>query len=683
MMHRWSVALCGAVLLASPAQGAGSEIHVSPSGDDRATGTAQRPFRTLERAQREVRARNQGADVTVLLHDGTYPLPKPLRFDPKDGGQGRAHVTWRAAADARPVISGGQVVTGWRLTDKAENIWSADIPKDVDTRQLFMDGVMLQRATVSIHRDEIAFDQDGFTLKGKIAEILTGVSADRLELHVMALWSSRNIPAREIRGGRVLLQQPGWYNSYTNNDTVNKGHAPGDDRINLVGPCAFLKVRSWLGSSDQWCIEPKQGRIYIKAGYKTDPSKSQIVMPRLGTLLSISGDASGPIRNLSFTGIRFSHTSWMGPSSADGYANIQTGVFISGAPVGALAPYGSCFSGCRSFEAKRELWNSIPAAVQISRAENISLKNNIFSQLGQVALGIGNDGDANLSGFDLGAKNIAVEGNHFAMLAGGAIIGGGLRADAHHPSNDALRNSNLVIRNNVITDIGRDYRDNAGIFISYFDGVTIQHNDISDTPYSPIAVGWGWGHNDVGGTHGLAEERGRYEYQPRYTEPTIMRNVIIANNRLTDVTRDFLDGGGIYTLSSIPGTVIRENYLQGVGGNALYVDQGSRHIRFERNVVDTQGYWLHGNNGSPVTETTPGAIWDPRGSGEWTSPRTTDNVAIGNWHNAIRVRGDWIPELRNIVRDNVLVADKIWPAEAQRIIAKAGATMSTDGSAAR
>src|SRR3546814_14491249 len=52
--------------------------------------------------------------------------------------------------------------------------------------------------------------------------------------------------------------------------------------------------------------------------------------------------------------------------------------------------------------------------------------------------------------------------------------------DAHHPSDPALTNRQLMIRGNLIQGVGRDYSDNAAVLATYWDGSVIIHTDISD-----------------------------------------------------------------------------------------------------------------------------------------------------------------------------------------------------------
>src|SRR3954468_12145199 len=69
-------------------------IHVAPLGNDTGDGSEARPFRTLARAQRAVRAANKNADVVVELAEGIYRLSEPLQFRALDGGQAGTRVVW-------------------------------------------------------------------------------------------------------------------------------------------------------------------------------------------------------------------------------------------------------------------------------------------------------------------------------------------------------------------------------------------------------------------------------------------------------------------------------------------------------------------------------------------------------------------------------------------------------------
>lgn len=136
-------------------------LHVAPGGSDRGDGSTAHPFATLPRAQAAVRTLNRDHDVTVSIAPGTYRLGAPLVFTPVDGGQNGYTVRWQGAEGARPILSGGVTVGGWRLADRARGIWSAPVPAGADPRQFSVNGRLAPRAAIEIPRAAVVFPTGG------------------------------------------------------------------------------------------------------------------------------------------------------------------------------------------------------------------------------------------------------------------------------------------------------------------------------------------------------------------------------------------------------------------------------------------------------------------------------------------------------------------------------------------
>jgi len=100
-------------LLAAPAT-----VHVAPTGDDRAAGTASQPFATLARARGALRAAPRDHPRTVIVHGGVYRVTARWSWDGRlghgalvgnvasgqlrDGASGRRSAADGLAAGARP-----------------------------------------------------------------------------------------------------------------------------------------------------------------------------------------------------------------------------------------------------------------------------------------------------------------------------------------------------------------------------------------------------------------------------------------------------------------------------------------------------------------------------------------------------------------------------------------------------
>jgi len=629
---------------------------VSPNGSDDGDGSPAHPFATLARAQTAVRRVNVDHDVTVQVTEGTYRLTQPLRFTARDGGQNSFTVRWEAAPGAHPVVSGGTPVSGWRMADSARGIWSADIPRGVDPRQLWVNGHMAPRAIVRAPRTGFVFHDWGIEITDPAWRSLVGLpDQHRLEVESTGWFTDRHAMVDHIDGNRIVMQQPGWRNNLVGYDTFARSVWADNAGLFFVNSLAFLREQG------QYFVDPAAGKLYYKPAAGEDMSRLDAVLPRLESLMSIAGTYDEPIKDLQFRGLSFRHTSWLRPSGPEGYASQQSGSFLAGDWAGYPAdPIRDCSWGCWSFEAMRNRWNQQPAAVQVAAATRVVFDHDEFTQLGQVALGIGNNPDANDSGIGLGASAIEVKRSSFTDLAGGAIMVGGVRADAHHPPRPEMSVRDILISNNLVRTISQHYREQAGILVTYASGAVIWHNDVSGAPYDGIDVGWGWGANDPGGSAAYATNNRGYYDQPGnlvYNTPTILRDTVIFGNRVHDVKQWFPDGGAIYHLSADPGALIAENYIYNVpNGIAIYLDESSRYVTLKRNAISNVGIWLNMN--SQLDQ----------------MPRRTamDNIAEGNWYDSGRRTGLWTDYVNNRETDDTHVLKDAWPAEARAVMDRAG-----------
>lgn len=634
-------------------------VHVSPKGSDDGDGSATRPFASLVRAQQAVRMLNHDHDVTVALAEGVYRLQAPLRFNARDGGQNGYTVRWEGAPGLRTMLSGGTPVTGWSQIDKQRDIWVARVPVGMDPRQLSVAGRLVQRASVEIPRSAVAFHPWGLEIRDPAWRFLAKLpDQGRLEVEGMSWFTHRHAVVDHIDGDRIVMRQPGWRNNLVGYDTLARPVSVEVARMFLVNALAFLR------DPGQWFVDPKAGQLYYKPMPGENMSRIEVVLPHLDHLVSIAGTYEDPVRDLEFRRLHFSHTSWRRPSGPDGYASQQSGAYLAGELVDYPAdPIRDCSWGCWSFERMRNRWSQQPAAVQLAAARRIVFDEDRFSELGQIALGIGNNPEANDSGIGFGAAAIEVTNSEFIDLAGGAIMAGGVQPDAHHPSRPEMGLRDIVIRNNRIKGVSHDYKEQSAILVTYASATIIMNNDVSDTPYDGIDIGWGWGANDPGGSAEYWRKQRGYYDQPGnivYDTPTTLRDTVVKGNRVGRVKQWFPDGGAIYHLSADPGGLIAENYIYdvtGAGGIAIYLDEGSRYVTVRNNVIDNVGgVWLNLNTQSHI------------------APKRTalDNVAMQNWYNSGKINGEWSKYLNNIENDNVKVTGNSWPIEARKIIDSSG-----------
>ncbi|MEJ3745641.1 RICIN domain-containing protein [Actinomycetes bacterium KLBMP 9797] len=635
-------AAVGVLASPAPALAAPTILHASPSGTGTACSSAQ-PC-ALTAAQAAVRSLNDAMsdDIVVQLADGVYRLTSPLRLTAEDSGANGHTVVWQAAPSARPVISGARAVTGWSLADAGRNIWRATVGTGIDARQLYVNGAVATRARTQVNRADFTASSTGMRFtNGALSYLNNLANQNRVEMESVNSFTDRYAPVQSISGGLITMQQPAWNNNNFGYDTFTSPHR--------AGPLYLANAYEFLDAPGEWYINPGTGVLsYIPLAGQNMSSVS-VELPALQSLVNIGGTYDAPAHHITFSGITFTGTSWLGPSGNQGYVDQQTGAYMAGN--WSWPSFTSCHNGCPQFEATRPNWLQMPAAVQVSAANTITFSDSQFVNLGQTAIGIGNDANAHASGVGLGASNITITRSEIARSSAGGIVVGGVRADAHHPSDQRMVNRDITVSDNRIHDLGIDYRGIVSVLNTYVTNATVSHNEVYNMPYSGMSIGYGWGSNDAGGSTHYAN-RGLYNYQPRYTTPTTASNNRLIGNYIHDVMQQMNDGGCIYTLGWNPNALIGQNYcLRTNGYFGVYFDEGSKYYTATNNVFSNTGTWATAN------------YWGGENMGNWT---VTNNWSTNGSTNV--TNGD----RGNVVSGNVTVTNGNWPSGAQAVMASAG-----------
>ncbi|MDX8051793.1 RICIN domain-containing protein [Lentzea sp. BCCO 10_0798] len=639
-----TAAVIAALATAPPASAATTTLHASPSGSGTAC-SATAPC-SLPGAQAAVRSRNasMSGDIVVELAGGTYRLTEPFRLTAADSGSNGYRVLWQAAASARPVISGARAVTGWSLADAGRNIWRASVGTGVESRQLYVNGAIATRARTQVNRADFTFTDTGMRFSNSALNYLNNLAnQNRVEVESVNSFTDRYSPVQSIAGNFLTMQQPAWNNNTFGYDTLSKPHR--------AGPLYLANAYEFLDAQGEWYINPGAGALYYIPLAGQNMSNVSVELPVMQSLVNVGGTYDAPARNITFSGITFTGTSWLGPSGNQGFADQQTGAYMAGNQNWPADRINSCQQGCAQFEAVRPHWFQMPAAVQVSAASGITFTDSQFVNLGQTAIGIGNDANAHASGVGLGASGITITRSEIARSSAGGVVVGGVRADAHHPSDQRMVNRDITVSHNRIHDLGVEYRGNVSVLNTYVNTATVSHNEIYNMPYSGLSLGYGWGANDAGGSNHYAN-RGLYNYQPRYSTPTTASNNKLINNYVHDVMQQMTDGGCIYTLAWNPNAEISGNHcLRTNGWFGLYFDEGSKYYRATGNVFSSTGTWATAN------------YWGGENMGNWT--------LTGNWstNNSTNVTNG---DRGNVVNGNVVVSNGNWPSGAQAVMANAG-----------
>jgi hypothetical protein len=556
---RWIAVLLLLLAAATPARAARTTFWVSPDGDDAARGSRQHPFRTLERARAAARAVRAAGDVVITLRGGMHRLQRPLELDARDSGAPGHALIFRAARGEEPIVAGSVRVTGWEPA--GANVYKAFVGTAATTRQLYVNGRRATRAQTPPYPKDFTRIAEGFEATPGSPEPVWQNPGD-VEAVTVTQWKMMRCPVASLDGPRVLMQEPCWSNA--NSFQAPPGQEPLWDFRLLT---RFENARELLDEPGEWFLD-RAGWLHYIPRDGEDLATAEVELPVLEVLVDGRGTRGMPVERMRFEGLTFAYATWLGPSSDDGYAADQSGFHLTGTghPPNVV---GHARHVTRT-----------PGNVRFRYARRIAFVGNRFVHLGGVALD-----------FDTGAQRNRIVGNVFEDVSSAAIQVGGVSDVDHHPTDRADVTRDNRITDNLVQHVAVEYVDAAGIYVGFATRTLIRFNDISDVPWSGIALGWGWGLYDPGSFPGLPNatsgEWGMWD------TPTPSRGNRVMNNRIRRFLMELWDGGAIYTqgrqgvswrdAERIAWNVASEK-RPGAGGNTFYTDGGSRYVRLHGNV---------------------------------------------------------------------------------------------------
>jgi len=528
-----------------------SAVYIAPTGNDGNPGTKIAPFKTLRRARDFVRTinRNASGDITIILRGGEYPLSSPVGFDQRDSGTNGHRIIWRAYADESAVITGGTHLTNW--TAESDGTFSA-ATGGLNFLQLYVDG---QRAVRARTPESGEFNVMSWNVSDRtiaIAEsdaaILRSLSSQQLEqVRITILGKGVNqasLRIASIVGNVVTPHEPERSLIFT------QSYPPKEDR-----PYFLEGARAFVSAPGEFNIDLVAQRVYYKPRDGENLRGGAVVtVPRAQELVRVEGTIDDPVTNIEFYGLTFQETNWLLPAQQGFIGDQASFRYVGALPDDEITSYPS---------------EGIPAAVHVAHAHGLRFDCNTFRNTG-----------ASTVSFWIDVDDTEFVGNLIEnAAASGITIDLNLQGN---PADARKLSVGNTITNNTIRGIGLDYYQSAGIVTTYAASTVIEHNEISNTSYSGISVGWGWA--DV---------------------PNAAQNNSIRFNRIHDVLQTMADGAAIYTLSRQPGTVIAENYIHDIVRRSwhgsfplagIFLDEGSNLITVRDNVgVNVQDTMLFQN----------------------------------------------------------------------------------------
>jgi len=532
---------------------------VSPTGSDSSgDGTESAPFLTIGRAQLAIRKNKFRGNhkITVNIEPATYTLTAPLAFGPSDSGSKKAPVTYQAApgANAPVVISGGVILNNF--TCNSLNVCTVsvpDLPAGEMPRQFYVNDQRAVRARTNVG---IPINANYNRVAAGFTQVIpqTFSHPELIEAVTSSQWQMMRCPVAEQVGTALNVVNPCWNNANT---------FPYPRNFYLL---SWLEnAPEFLNAPNMWFLDPyAQVLTYINT---TVGSPQHAVLPVLETLLDLQGTPGGPVSYLSFVGLQFSYATWLQPNSTNGYVADQSGNILEGSSYQPV-----------SIDHQQVTFKT-HGNVSLQYATHITFDSDKFIHLGGTALDL-----------DTGSQNNTIKNNIFTDISSAAIQVGGFTPQDQRPNASQMTSGN-VISNNDISYTGQEYYDSAAIFAGFTTGTVITHNNISNVPWSGIAIGWGWGLLDSPSFPGVPPAfPGMWG---NYSTPTIQSKNRITSNLFDQFAQQLWDVGAIYTNGSqgtsfADGLLIKlnvaENKRPAAGSNIYYTDGGSQYVTLEQNV---------------------------------------------------------------------------------------------------
>ena len=575
------------------------EIWISPKGSDFNDGTRQSPKATLTSALRQAREWRRTEDnriqggITIYMEGGTYAFHEPVFIRPEDSGTKESPTIIRSVGDEKVILSGGISIKGWKKQGK---VWVADVPafngRPLDFRQLWVNGKKAVRArdvedfekmnricsvdekneilyvpAVSIRR---LIDNKG-NLKAKYAEMV---------LHQMWCVANLRIRSVEVQGdsaairfhqpeSRIQFEHP-WPRPMVTTDGHNSAFY-------------LTNARELQDVPGEWYHDIDARKVYYYPREGEKMQEAEVIVPAVETLVRVEGTLDRPVCHIRFEKITFSYTTWMRPSEK-GHVPLQAGMYLTDGY--RIDP--KMQRNYLNHPLDNQGWLGRPAAaVRVVAARQIDFERCRFEHLGSTGLD-----------YEEAVQGGVVRGCLFRDIAGNGLLVGSFSPAAHEthlPYNPADRRevcTQQQINNCYFTEIGNEDWGCLAIAAGYVGDVNIEHNEISEVPYSGISLGWGWTQT-----------------------VNCMRNNRVHANLIHHYAKHMYDVAGIYTLGSQPKSYVTENCVHSIYKPGyvhdpnhwfyLYTDEGSYFITVRDNWTEGEKYLQNANG--------PGNVWENNG----------------------------------------------------------------------
>nr|WP_255405598.1 right-handed parallel beta-helix repeat-containing protein [Prevotella sp. tf2-5] len=535
------------------------------------------------RKAREMRRLGQGGPVTIHLSKGVYRLYEPLRLRPEDSG------LTIEGTDA--VISGGIKILEWKRQGK---LLVADVPdfngRPIDFRQLWVNGKKATRARDVSDFEKMfrirTYDKKGQILwvpKKAVERILNAPYAEMV-LHEMWCTSNLRIKSIRIQGDSAAIR---FHNPEAKLQFEHPWPSPMTPNTGHPSPFYLTNAKELLDEPGEWYHDIRAHKLYYLP--QQGETVKEAVVPVMETLVEFIGTAEHPVRNITFKGITFSHTTWMRPSEK-GHVPLQAGMYLTEAY--KLRPQ---IDRPNNHKLDNQGWlGRADAAIELRYTEAINFDGCRFEHLG----GSGLD-------YVIGCRRGMTTNCTFTDIAMNGYVCGSFSPEGlethlpYQPTDFREVCTGQTIAQSEFYDVTNEDWGCVAVAAGYVNEITIEHNTIHDVSYTGISLGWGWNRDLV-----------------------CMKDNKVHANLIYNYAQHMYDCAGIYTLGNQPGTVISENVVRDIARPGyvhdpnhwfyLYTDEGSSNITLRDNWTPEEKFLKNANG--------PGNVWENNG------PQVNDSI---------------------------------------------------------
>ncbi len=263
-------------------------LYVSPEGNDSWTGySVDQPFATIQRARDIVRSikKNEGLTkpVTVYIRAGIYELSETLVFTLEDSGTGLCPITYTAYPGEKPVISGGRKITGpWK--DYKGDIKVCSVPEVKAGkwmfRQLFLKGERQNRARIpnkdyyKIAKSEEDLGKSSF--KYKEGAFQNWHNLNDVEVIIFHSWNESRLLVSELDEEERIVTFSG---------PIGRALGKGRRRLNRY---YIENVLEGLDQPGEWYLDRHSGNLYYWP--VNDIANPELRAPVLTQLIRFDGN---------------------------------------------------------------------------------------------------------------------------------------------------------------------------------------------------------------------------------------------------------------------------------------------------------------------------------------------------------------------------------------------------------